>query len=209
MSFRIVGAISVCLGVAAPSLQATAACIVNAVAPEVLSGFRSNPAGLLSRYPFGSGGLAGEIRNLVASDTTLLQFVIGLVAKATDQQKSAIAAGLAQAARACVNNNTNNALLIQQAVAALGDQGFQTAFTAASGQTQTAAVGAAGVGGGSGAGASAGGGTPGTGSGGGGTGSLDRSVSTQGSGLAFGGGAGGLFAPSSSLAANAFNPVSQ
>lgn len=209
MNFRIVGAISVCLGVALPSHQATAACVANAAAPDVISGFRSNPDGLLSRHPFGSGGLTGDIRNLVVSDGSLLQSVVALIAKASPQQKSAIAAGLAQAARACVNNNPSDALAIQQAVAALGDQGFQTAFTAASGQTQTAAVGASGAGGGSGAGASAGGGTPGTGGGGGGTGSLDRSVSTQVSGLAFGGGAGGLFAPSSSLAANAFTPVSQ
>jgi hypothetical protein len=94
----------------------------------------------------GSGGLTGEIRNLAASDPSLVSVILSLVKRANPNQKSAIAAGLAQAALTCSERDPTLALRIQEAVAGFDDASFQTAFTEASRDTRTTAVGAGGDG---------------------------------------------------------------
>jgi hypothetical protein len=116
------------------------------VTPAALSAFKSNPDALLAQYPMGSGGLTGEIRNLVASDPSLASVILSLVKRANPTQKSAMAAGLAQAALTCSERDPTLALRIQEAVAAFDDASFQTAFAEASRDTRTTAVGAGGDG---------------------------------------------------------------
>lgn len=182
-------------------------CIPNAITPAALAAFKEDPATLLTRFPLGSGGLIGEIRNLLVSDASTLPLVMALLSNANAQQKRAIAAGLAQAARSCATPDATFALAIQQAVAGVADSEFQAAFAASSGDTQTTAV-AAGDGDGDGAGPGGGVGTS-AGLSGGGTGSTSNSA-----GFSLGtGGGGGLFSPSgfsvSGFGLSSATPVSE
>ena len=199
------------LGAATASTTVQAACIPNASTVEAREAFKADPVSLLRRNPYGSGGLVGEVRNFVASDSTLIPLVISLVASANPRQKSAIAGGLAQAARSCATPEQATALEIQQAVAGLPDAEVQTAFSVATGETLTAAVGAAAASGPGAAGAS-GGGTPGSGSGGG-THSIESSTPTSADVFSFSGLTGSLLLPTqsntlSALALDAATPTS-
>lgn len=182
------------LGAATASTAAQAACIANASTVEARDAFKADPASLLRRHPFGSGGLVGEVRNFVVSDSTLIPVTISLVPSANPRQKSAIAGGLAQAARACAISEQKTALDIQQAVAGLPDAEIQTAFAVATGETLTTAVGP-GAASGPGAAGASGGGTAGSGSGGGGTQSIERSTPRSVSAFSFSGGGGSLLVP--------------
>lgn len=133
---------------------------------EAVGNFLKDPKFILDQYPRGGSSLLSDIRNLVVSNPDTLRAITGLVAKANPQQKSAIAAGLGQAAIACQNRDPVIALEIQRSVAALGDSAFETAFLSVTGNVRTAATGGPGGGGGGGAGSTGGlGGAVGSGSG--------------------------------------------
>jgi hypothetical protein len=109
------------------------------------------------QYKSGGGQLAATIRDLMLSDSNALSLITGLLSSANPEQKSAIASGLAQAARLW-NGSTQGqttqgqsvgqgvALDIQQQVAQTGDAPFVLAYSSAAGNNP---IGAAGGGGGS------------------------------------------------------------
>ncbi|PZA12824.1 hypothetical protein DNX69_06420 [Rhodopseudomonas palustris] len=135
----VFGAVSALL---LPGSSASAACINPPVSEQAIAQFRSNPAALLNPTTDGRA-VETAVRDLVASDATLTKSIVSLAAGAPSRLKTAIAAGLAQAATACTTIDVQAAMLIQQAVAALPDGEFQTTFAAIAGDLSTAATAAA------------------------------------------------------------------
>jgi hypothetical protein len=113
---------------------------------QAVTNFKANPEQLLTQNPNGGVELTSRARDLALADPTLLDPIIALLAHATKEQKQAIAAGLAQAARIVVRSNQPYATRIQQAIADTKDLDAVMAFAAASGDTGTAATGAGGAG---------------------------------------------------------------
>jgi hypothetical protein len=169
-----------------------------------IASFMGNPAALLATYPTGGLPLATRARALAGSDINSVDALISAATNANGDQKSAIGAGLARAARACVASNPQYAALIQQKVAASNLADVVTAFLAASNDVQTAALGAAGAagaGGGAGAGgAGAAGGIGGGGASNGGSGAAAGDISTSTSAPSFSAPSGGLFFRSAATA---------
>jgi uncharacterized membrane protein YgcG len=134
--------------------------------------FRDNPSVLLR-----SPNLTNDVALLLAADHSLLNMIIGLVPRATSDQKLAIINALAQVANSVKGSNPGFAQSIQVAVADLRDQTLIGAFDAATGQQTTAAAGGGG-GGGSGGGGPTGSGPPFGGANGGGGQGVTSGVSS-------------------------------
>jgi hypothetical protein len=144
-----------CCGGAQPVLSA-----------EAVAGFKSSPQLLLTQNPVGGGAMIARIRDLLLADSTSLSAILGLLPSANNDQKSAIAAGLAQAARLWVRGDPAVAQQIQQGVAETKDPPFILAYTTAAGDQAIGATGAGAAGSSGGPGgqtAGLGGGSPGSG----------------------------------------------
>jgi hypothetical protein len=115
--------------------------------PQAVSAFFSNPSELLTKSPNGGPELVNNVRDLVTADPATLQPILNLLAKATKEQKTAIGAALAQAAKIVVRTNPALATEIQQAILNTKDQDVVLAFAAGSGDRPIGAAGA-GAGGG-------------------------------------------------------------
>lgn len=90
----------------------------------------------------GSGvGLANEVVALAVSDITTLDIILRAAAGVSDSQKSAIGAGLARAAQACVATQPDFATRIQELVVGSGDSVILASFETAAGDIATAALG--------------------------------------------------------------------
>jgi hypothetical protein len=113
---------------------------------QMIANFKANPDQLLSQYPNAGPELVSRIREIAVNDPTALDTIIALLAKATKDQKIAIASGLAQAARVVVRTDQPYATRIQQAIADTKDLDVVAAYAAASGDVAIAAAGAAGAG---------------------------------------------------------------
>ncbi|MGN1287330.1 MAG: hypothetical protein ACI4XG_12210 [Bradyrhizobium sp.] len=113
---------------------------------QAVTNFKANPEQLLTQFPNAGVELTSRARDFALNDPTSLDPLIALLAKASKDQKTAIAAGLAQAARIVVRSNQPYATRIQQAIADTKDLDTVMAFAAASGDTGTAATGAGGAG---------------------------------------------------------------
>jgi hypothetical protein len=113
---------------AAASTSALAQSIPVAVAPFLIS-----PSELLAKSPNGGPGFVAAVRDLVAINPATLQPVLNLLPNASRNQKSAIGAGLAQAARRVVKTNPGFAAEIQKAILNTRDQDVVLAFAAGSG----------------------------------------------------------------------------
>jgi hypothetical protein len=159
-----------------------------AVSPDEVASFMTNPAALLSTYPTGGLPLATRARALAGSNISTVDALISLASTANADQRSAIGAGLARAARACVASNPEYAAQIQQKVAASNLSDVVTAFLAASNDVQTAALGAGGAGAGGGAGAAGGIGGGGATNGGSGDVAGDAAVGTNAENFSVSGG---------------------
>lgn len=156
---------SAALGLAGAAQAASCYDSAQALAPAQISAFTGNPGDLLAKSPEGGGGMVSQIRDLAATDSATLDGIVGLVSGANDDQKRAIGAGLAQAARICVPKDPAYADQIQKAIADNKDPVLVLAYASAAGNNPIGAgPGAAGSPGASG-GATAGLGTP-TGQGG-------------------------------------------
>jgi hypothetical protein len=125
-----------------PSLGMAAPCIAPPLAPEAIAKFKSNPEALISPDT-DTRSVEGMVRDLAGTDASLAVDLVRLARGAAPRFKTAIAAGLAQAAVSCGTINQEAALLIQQAVASLPDGDFQAAFAAVAGDLSTAATEAA------------------------------------------------------------------
>ena len=170
------------LAIAAPAWGQTATVAAGCfVAPARLadgqiSAFLSAPETLLTSHVNGGIAMTSEVRGLAGSTESTLVPILSLVnSSATPGQISAIATGLARAARACAPTNPDYAERIQEQIVGLGNDVLLVAFSAALGETETAALGGGG-GGGAAAGGQAGG-IGGGGSAGGGSAGLNESSS--------------------------------
>lgn len=123
--------------------QAVAApCINPPLTRESIEQFRANPAGLVAPDA-DTRTIEATVRDLAGTDPNLAADLVGIAKDTTPRFRTAIAAGLAQAAITCTNIDQEASLLIQQAVAGFEDGQFQDAFAAVSGDLSTAAAEAA------------------------------------------------------------------
>jgi hypothetical protein len=134
--------------------------------PSAISAFLANPGQLLNQFPNGGPGLAKQVADLMSSDKITLATLIAFAKTANEDQRKAIAQGLAQAAKAyaSASGDPGFANQIQQAVANSGLPEFAKNYADAAGDTGTASTGGGNAGGGgpSGTGAPTGGQNNGT-----------------------------------------------
>jgi hypothetical protein len=122
--------------------QVFAACLTSPVSASVIERFQANPQSLVD--PNSDARAAeGMTRDLAGTDASLAVDLVSVAKRATPRFRTAIAAGLAQAATACESLDQKAALLIQQAVANFEDGEFQASFAAVAGDLSTAATDAA------------------------------------------------------------------
>ncbi|WP_339028233.1 hypothetical protein WI604_25735 [Bradyrhizobium symbiodeficiens] len=119
------------------------------VTPAQISAFQANPGQLLGQFPDGGQGLISQITDLASADKNTVAAIIALARNANEDQRKAIAQGLATAAKAyATGNDPGSANQISQEVVASGLPEFQKAYAEAAGDTGTAAAGGGGGGGG-------------------------------------------------------------
>jgi hypothetical protein len=122
---------------------AAAACITPPLSPELVNQFKLNPQGLIPTPDTDARTVEAMTRDLAGTDPKLASDLVHVAESARPRFQAAIAAGLAQAALACLNVDQQAALQIQQAVASFQDGQFQALFAAVVGDLSTAATAAA------------------------------------------------------------------
>jgi hypothetical protein len=117
---------------------ATAACITPPLSPEFVDQFKSNPSGhLIPSLDIDARTVEATARDLAGTDPALAQQLVQIAKDTRPRFKAAIAAGLAQAALACMTVDQQAALQIQQSAAAFPDGQFQALFAAVIGDLTT------------------------------------------------------------------------
>jgi hypothetical protein len=119
-----------------------APCVAPPLTEQAIADFKANPRAVIASDA-DARTVEGVVRDLAGSDASLAPVLVSLASSTTPRFRTAIAAGLAQAAVACTNLDQHAALLIQQAVAGFEDGEFQNAFAAVAGDLSTAATEAA------------------------------------------------------------------
>ena len=109
---------------------------------EAVTQFLNHPTELLAKSPNGGPGCVAAVRDLVAVNPATLQPVLNLLANANRNQKSAIGAGLAQAARLVVKTEPGLASAIQKALLNSRDHDAVLAFAAGAGDRPIGVAGA-------------------------------------------------------------------
>jgi hypothetical protein len=122
--------------------EASAGCINPPATPSAVDGFRANPQAFVAPNS-DTRGIEAFVRELTGTDASLAAKFVRVAQETTPRFRTAIAAGLAQAAIACSTIDQHEGNLIQEAVASLEDGQFQAAFAAVAGDLSTAATGAA------------------------------------------------------------------
>jgi hypothetical protein len=122
--------------------QGWAGCLKPPASDQVISQFRANPQGLVAPDS-DTRTIEATTRDLAGTDASLAADLIRVAEGTNSRFRTAIAAGLAQAAIACATVDQQAAQLIQQAVAGFQDGQFQAAFAAVAGDLSTAATEAA------------------------------------------------------------------
>jgi hypothetical protein len=120
------------------------------MAPAEVAAFLANPGQVVSQFPNGGPGLVKVVGDLMGSDKATLATLIAFAKGANEDQRKAIAQGLAQAAKAYAAGDPAFANQIQTSVANSGLPEFSKAYAEAAGDTGTAATGGGGGGGGGG-----------------------------------------------------------
>ena len=118
------------------------------LAPPAIAAFQADPGQLLSQFRDGGDGLMKQVSDLVSSDKTTLAAIIALAKNANQDQRRAIAKGLALAAKAYAANDPGYVNTIANSVANAGLPEFAKAYAEAAGDTGTASTGGGGGGGG-------------------------------------------------------------
>ena len=118
------------------------ACIVPPASDEAIKQFKANPAAVIAQNA-DTRTIEATVRDLTATNGSLAAEFVRLAKNTNPRFRTAIAAGLAQAAVACTTIDQQAALLIQQAVASFEDSEFQNVFAAVAGDLSTAATAAA------------------------------------------------------------------
>ena len=121
----------------------SAACISPPVSPERISSFKSNPDTLIPSPTTDTRTVEAQTRDLAGTDGTLAADLVSIAEKQAPRFRTAIAAGLAQAALACSGIDPTASQQIQEAVASFNDGQFQASFAAVAGDLSTAATEAA------------------------------------------------------------------
>jgi hypothetical protein len=116
--------------------------------PAAVSAFQANPGQLLSQFRDGGPDMTKQVIDLVGSDKATLATIIALAKTANEDQRKAIANGLAQVAKAYAQGDPGFANQIQISVANSGLPEFAKAYAEAAGDTGTASTGGGGGGGG-------------------------------------------------------------
>jgi hypothetical protein len=119
-----------------------AACLNPPASSEAITQFKSDPQALVAPNS-DSRTIEAITRDLAGTDASLAADLVRVASATVPRFRTAIAAGLAQAAIACANVDQQAALLIQQAVAGFPDGEFQNSFAAVAGDLSTAATEAA------------------------------------------------------------------
>lgn len=125
------------------SMAWAAPCVVPPSSAESIVEFKSNPSALVAPNA-DTRSIESRVRDLAGTSADLATDLVNVAQTATPRFRTAIAAGLAQAAVACNNIDQQAALQIQQAVARFDDGQFQASFAAVAGDLSTAATEAAG-----------------------------------------------------------------
>ena len=119
------------------------------VPAATISSFVANPGQLLAQFPNGGDDLRSTTRDYMTSDKGSLSALIGLIANANQDQRIAIAKGLADAAKLYAATDLAEATDIQQEVAKTGLSEVIKAYASIAGDTGTASTaGGGGAGGG-------------------------------------------------------------
>ena len=122
--------------------QGWAGCLKPPASDQAISQFRANPQGLVAPDS-DTRTIEATTRDLAGTDASLAADLIRVAEGTNPRFRTAIAAGLAQAAIACSTVDQQAAQLIQQAVAGFQDGQFRASFTAVAGDLSTAATEAA------------------------------------------------------------------
>ena len=138
MSKALLGAVLLAISVT----QGWAGCLKPPASDQAISQFRANPQGLVAPNS-DTLTIEATTRDLAGTDASLAADLIRVAEGTNPRFRTAIAAGLAQAAIACSTIDQQAAQLIQQAVAGFQDGQFQASFTAVAGDFSTAATEAA------------------------------------------------------------------
>jgi hypothetical protein len=110
-----------------------------------IQAFMGTPQVLLTDNQVGGLPLSNRVRELAGSSSQAFAKIMELAKTANEQQKSAIAAGLARVVYTCglvgSEEANNYGSLIQSQVAAMGDSAFAAAFLQSSSDVRTASLG--------------------------------------------------------------------
>jgi hypothetical protein len=109
-------------------------CVAPPASAETIDQFKANPQSIIAPS-FDTRTVESSVRDLAATDATLAKELVGLLQDAAPRFRTAVAAGLAQAAIACST--------VDQEVASVEDAEFQASFAAVAGDISTAATEAA------------------------------------------------------------------
>lgn len=119
---------------------------------QTIQQFLANPGALLTQYPNGGPDMIKAVQDLAASDPATLNALLGLLAKANQEQAKAIATALGKVAKLAAVSDPGYATQIQVGVALANNDSALAAFNAEiGGDIQLTAV-TGGVGGGGGGG---------------------------------------------------------
>ncbi|WP_334358665.1 MULTISPECIES: hypothetical protein [unclassified Bradyrhizobium] len=119
-----------------------APCVAPPASPDSIAEFKLNPDALVAPNA-DTRSIEARVRELAGTSASLAPDLVNLAQGATPRHRTAIAAGLAQAAVACSNVDQQAALQIQQAVASFENGQFQASFAAVAGDLSTSATAAA------------------------------------------------------------------
>lgn len=121
-----------------------APCVAPPASPESIAEFKAKPEALVAPNA-DTRAIEARVRELAGTSASLASDLVNLAQAegTTARYRTAIAAGLAQAAVACSTVDQGAALQIQQAVASFENSQFQSSFAAVAGDMSTAATEAA------------------------------------------------------------------
>jgi hypothetical protein len=122
--------------------QGWAACVSPPLSAQSISQFKSNPQAMVAPGS-DTRTIEATTRDIAGTDASLATDLVRVAEGTVPRFRTAIAAGLAQAAIACGSIDQQAALLIQQAAAGFQDGQFQASFAAVAGDLSTAATAAA------------------------------------------------------------------
>ena len=101
-----------------------------ALPADTIQQFLTNPAGLLSEFPYGGPLMITKVRDLAASDPATLDALLGLLKSANPDQASAIGTALGQVALMAIATDQAFATQIQTEVVLSGNTSALVAFSA-------------------------------------------------------------------------------